>query len=294
MKPFLRWCIVATALTLAGCSNTDWRKNEVLAVPLQPTLQQEVILARMEQILASRSLTDDERAQLLYERGVLYDSLGLRALARNDFSQALSIRPDMPEVFNYLGIYLTQAGNFDAAYEAFDSVLELDPTYNYARLNRGIALYYGGRFKLAQDDLLAFYQDDPNDPFRSLWLYLTEREINADQAKVSLRQRYDKAVKDQWGWNIVEFYLGNISEKTLMERLQADATDNTSLAEHLSETNFYLGKYYLSLGEKDNAEALFKLTVANNVHNFVEHRYALLELALLGQTQDDLSESDQQ
>ncbi|MDW8847617.1 lipoprotein NlpI [Erwinia sp. MMLR14_017] len=294
MKPFLRWCFVATALTLAGCSNSDWRKNEVLAVPLQPTLQQEVILARMEQILASRSLSDDERAQLLYERGVLYDSLGLRALARNDFSLALSVRPDMPEVFNYLGIYLTQAGNFDAAYEAFDSVLELDPTYNYAHLNRGIALYYGGRFKLAQDDLLAFYQDDPNDPFRSLWLYLDEREIDADKAKLALKQRYEKAVRDQWGWNIVEFYLGNISESTLMDSLKADATDNTSLAEHLSETNFYLGKHYLSLGEKDDAEALFKLTVANNVHNFVEHRYALLELALLGQTQDDLSESDQQ
>ncbi|MGP1929037.1 MAG: lipoprotein NlpI, partial [Arsenophonus sp. ER-BJ3-MAG3] len=242
----------------------------------------------------SRALTDDERAQLLYERGVLYDSLGLRALARNDFSQALSIRPDMPEVFNYLGIYLTQAGNFDAAYEAFDSVLELDPTYNYAHLNRGIALYYGGRYKLAQDDLLAFYQDDPNDPFRSLWLYLVESDMDADKAKVTLRQRHDKAVRDQWGWNIVEFYLGDISEKTLMERLKADATDNTSLAEHLSETNFYLGKYYLSLGEKDDAKALFKLAVANNVNNFVEHRYALLELAQLGQTQDDLSESDQQ
>ena len=185
----------------------------MLAVPLQPTLQQEVIPARMEQILASRALTDDERAQLLYERGVLYDSLGLRALARNDFSQALSIRPDMPEVFNYLGIYLTQAGNFDAAYEAFDSVLELDPTYNYAHLNRGIALYYGGRYKLAQDDLLAFYQDDPNDPFRSLWLYLDEQEINAKQAVVMLKQRYEKANRDQWGWNIVEFYLGDISEK---------------------------------------------------------------------------------
>ncbi|WP_034917230.1 lipoprotein NlpI [Erwinia sp. 9145] len=294
MKPFLRWCLVATALTLAGCSNPNWRESDVLAVPLQPTLQQEVILARMEQILASRALSDDERAQLLYERGVLYDSLGLRALARNDFSQALAIRPDMPEVFNYLGIYLTQAGNFDAAYEAFDSVLELDPTYNYAHLNRGIALYYGGRFKLAQDDLLAFYQDDPNDPFRSLWLYLDEREMDADKAKVALKQRYDRAAKDQWGWNIVDFYLGNISEGKLMESLKADATDNTSLAEHLSETNFYLGKHYLSLGEKDNAEALFKLTVANNVHNFVEHRYALLELALLGQTQDDLSESDQQ
>ncbi|MGL9719553.1 lipoprotein NlpI [Symbiopectobacterium sp.] len=294
MKPFLRWCYVATALMLAGCSNTDWRKNAVLAIPVQPALQQEVILARMEQILASRALTDDERAQLLYERGVLYDSLGLRALARNDFSQALSICPHMPEVFNYLGIYLTQAGNFDAAYEAFDSVLELDPTYNYARLNRGIALYYGGRYLLAQDDLLAFYRDDPNDPFRTLWLYLAEREIDPNAAKAALKKRYDSAERGPWGWNIVEFYLGNISEAVLMERLKAEATDNTSLAEHLSETDFYLGKHYLSLGDKNNAMALFKLTVANNVHNFVEHRYALLELALLGQEQDDLSGSDQQ
>ncbi len=46
-----------------------------------------------------------------------------------------------------------------------------------------------------------------------------------------------------------------------MERLKADATDNTSLAEHLSETNFYLGKYYLSLGDLDSATALFKLAV---------------------------------
>ncbi|MDI5454266.1 hypothetical protein MJM04_28560, partial [Salmonella enterica subsp. enterica serovar Cerro] len=41
--------------------------------------------------------------------------------------------------------------------------------------------------------------------------------------------------------------------------------------------------YYLSLGDLDSATALFKLAVANNVHNFVEHRYALLELSLLGQ-----------
>nr|MBA2815971.1 Lipoprotein NlpI precursor [Candidatus Pantoea persica] len=72
--------------------------------------------------------------------------------------------------------------------------------------------------------------------------------MDADKAKVALQQRYDKVARDQWGWNIVEFYLGDISESTQMERLNADATDNTSLAEHLSETNFYLGKYYLSLG----------------------------------------------
>lgn len=293
MGPIFRWCSIVIILLLAGCSNLDWRKALILATPLQPTLQQEVMLARMEQILASRALTDDERAQLLYERGVLYDSLGLRALARNDFSQSLAIRPDIPDVYNYLGIYLTQAGNFDAAYEAFDSVLELDPTYNYAYLNRGIALYYGGRAGLAQDDLLTFYQEDPNDPFRSLWLYLAEWKSDPAMAKILLAQRYEKANREQWGWVIVEFYLDKISERTLMQSLREDAEDNTLLAEHLSETNFYLGKYYLSLGDKDSAIALFKLAVANNIHNFVEHRYALLELILLGQEQDNLSESDQ-
>lgn len=159
MKTFLRGCSIAVFIFISGCSTSpEWRKNAIFATPLQPSLQQEVILARIEQILASRSLTEDEYAQLLYERGVLYDSLGLRALARNDFSMALSMRPDMLEIFNFLGIYFTQAANYDAAYEAFDSVLELDPTYNNARFNRGIALYYGGRLKLAQDDLQAFYR----------------------------------------------------------------------------------------------------------------------------------------
>ncbi len=84
---------------------------------------------------------------------MLYDSLGLRALARNDFSQALAIRPICLKYLNYLGIYLTQAGNFDAAYEAFGFLRTQSwiLTYNYAHLNRGIALYYGGRDKLAQD-----------------------------------------------------------------------------------------------------------------------------------------------
>ena len=78
-----------------------------------------------------------------------------------------------------------------------------------------------------------FIQDDPNDPFRSLWLYLAEQKLDEKQAKEVLKQHFEKSDKEQWGWNIVEFYLGNISEQTLMERLKADATDNTSLAGHL-------------------------------------------------------------
>lgn len=48
---FVRLISAAFLFLLIGCSNKEWRTNQVLAIPLQPTLQQEVILARMEQIL---------------------------------------------------------------------------------------------------------------------------------------------------------------------------------------------------------------------------------------------------
>jgi lipoprotein NlpI len=45
-----------------------------------------------------------------------------------------------------------------------------------------------------------------------LWLYIVERKLDEKQAKEALKQRFEKSDKEQWGWNIVEFYLGNISE----------------------------------------------------------------------------------
>lgn len=292
MKLILRCCYIAMILLLAGCGNLDLRSNDVLAVPLQPRFEQEVMLIRMEQVLAAASLSDDDRVGILYERGRIYDRLGLYVMARNDFSQALAIRPNIPQIFNYLGKYLTQEGNFDTAYEAFDSVLELEPTNINARFDRGVTLYYGARYLMAQNDLLEFYRNNPQKPFGVLWLYIVEREINAEEAKASLLQRYkDAQDKNDWGWNIVEFYLGKLSDKGLLTKLRKEITDNTSLAEHLSETYFYLGKHYLSLGDISSAVALFKLTVANNVYTSAGHRYALLELALLGQKQDGLSES---
>lgn len=59
--------------------------------------------------------------------------------------------------------------------------------------------------------------------------------------------------------------------------------DNILFVEYFSEINFYLGKYYLSLGDLDSVTVLFKLVVVNNVYNFVEYRYVLLELLFLGQ-----------
>ncbi|KKA44316.1 MULTISPECIES: lipoprotein NlpI [Salinivibrio] len=274
---FYKPLAILALLLLTGCTS-QWTFPP-MAVPLQPTLQQEVHLARIDQLLARNDLSDDARAQLHYERGLMHDSLGMRDLARLDFNQSLSLKPDQPDVFNILGVYFTQNGHYDAAYEAFDSTLELDNSHSYAARNRGIALYYGGRYRLAHQDLLHHYQEDRDDPYRLIWLYLVERDWKGEtKAQQALATRKANAEASGWGWQLVDMYLGKLSERELLEQLASQGEDNELLAERLCEAYFYLAKRYQFQGDNDRAVALYKLAMSGNVYEFVEHRYALLEL----------------
>jgi lipoprotein NlpI len=250
-----------------------------MAIPLQPTAQQEIKLARIEQLLVSQKLSKEDLARLYFERGLVSDSLGLRDLARLDFNRSLSLNPAQPDIFNILGIYYTQNGMYDEAYEAFDSTLELSKDHEYAERNRGIALYYGGRYALAERDLLTHFNQNPNDVYRALWLYLTELERYGDKkAKASLMARYEASNKKDWAWQIALYYLGKMSEQALFEQIVALSNNNFELAARLCESYFYLAKDFQAKGDIDSAIALYKLAMSGNVYEFVEHRYALLEL----------------
>ncbi|GAL06042.1 lipoprotein nlpI precursor [Photobacterium aphoticum] len=274
-------CIAMVAL-LAGCSSSQpqWAQPP-MAVPFQPTIQEQIQLARIDQLLRRNDLHDDTLAQMYYERGLLHDSLGLRDLARLDFNQSLSFKPDQPDVFNILGVYFTQSAHFDAAYEAFDSSLELNVHHPFAQRNRGIALYYGGRYDLAFEDLNAHYQQNINDPYRVIWLYLVELEQDPVKAQEKLRLRYDNSDKQDWGWQIVRWYLNDITETQFLNQIALDSEDNALLAERLTEAYFYMGKLYFHNKDYGTALMLYKLALAGNVYEFVEHRFALLELSRL-------------
>ena len=276
--------------SLYGCSSMDAGTPApegrdlapaVLAVPLQVSYQNELALAKIGQLLSSSDLNPDQRAELYYERGVVFDRVGLRTMARIDFNRALRERPDFAEAYNFIGVYLTQQQDFDNAYDAFDSALELAPDYDYAFLNRGIALYYGQRPSLAVEDLAEFYRRRPEDPYRVLWLYMAEHQVDAQQADKALQRRYKQHAGDEWGWAIVSVLAGQQSESEFMRQLSTSAKNNRELAERLCEAYFYLGKWHLAQGKKALAEGYFKLSMANNVYDFIEHRYAMLELAQL-------------
>lgn len=292
--------MVILVLALAGCASApsqpsvdakvpsaepgsaaEMRANQfILVEPLMPNPQRQLEVAQISQLIQEHELSREQHAVLLYRRGALYDALGLTTLARIDFNQVLDFRPGMADAYNYIGIHATQSGDFDIAFEAFDSVLELDREHPYVLLNRGIAAYYSGQFELAQVDLADFHYQQPDDAYRVLWLYFADRQLDSERAIELLLERQHK-LSDRWEKNLVRLFSGEINAQQLMASTLDGIEDQMALIERLAEAYFYLGKFQRIQGEPEDAANYFKLALATNLYEFIEHRYAYLELDAL-------------
>jgi len=291
VNKFFQLAFVIAISSLQGCaSNQNGPSSSavvmnqlIIAEPLAINYKSEIAIARLTDVIQRAELTDAQRAELYYDRGVIYDSVGLRSLARLDFNRALRLKPDFVDAYNFLGIHYTQLQDFNQAYEAFDSAIDLAPDHEYAYLNRGIALYYGGRSELSIDDFSVFYQRKKNDPYRILWLYLAESATNMLNAQAALKRSSVSVNDNVWAKKIIQLYLGEISHQQFVSQLAMGINSSKALSERLCEAYFYLGKYYQLKGEKKSAANFFKLALSTNVYEFVEHRYAKLELDLMRQ-----------
>ena len=280
--------IILLSAFLFGCANNSGSMqgnrqmgNLLLAEPAPMSQRSQLAIARYSHILSNTDLEDEQRAQLLHQRGTLYDSVGLTGLAQYDFNQAIRLKPDLAEAYNSLGVHYTLQMNFIQAYEAFDATLDINPDMEFAFLNRGIALYYGGRPDLAVRDFVEFYDKNASDPYRALWNYLASSEIDKPQALIELAQQRKNLDETNWATQLVDLYLEKTTENELLSSLISGVTSQQQLTDRLCEAYFYLGKYHSARDNKGIASNYFKLALSTNVFEYVEHRYARLELNLI-------------
>jgi lipoprotein NlpI len=258
----------------------------LLAVPEMASDKAQVSIIRYTDTLYRVTLTEKERAEVLFQRGVVFDSLGLTSLAIRDYSAALSLNPMLADAHNSLGVLYIQAGMHLLAYEEFDAALEINPDYDFAYLNRGIALYYGGRSELAQIDTEKYLAKDPSDPFRLLWHYIIVRETSTElEANAMLVAAKPLLDNEHWASSLIDFYLGGEPESHVMASLVRDLSGPTEFNYRLSEAYFYLGKFSAIHGNYTKAENYYKLTLATNVYEYIEHKYARIELGKAQQSQ---------
>lgn len=285
-----RLLFLLSIFLLSACQSTASKNDSFpasnfvypLPTPVQIDYQDEVQLLRINQLLAQQGDLDErQRAVLFYERGIIYDRMGLGAHSRYDFSQAINIDPTFPPAYNTLGLYLLLAQSYDEAFEAFDSALELSSEMEYSYMHKAVGLYHVKRYSLASDEIEKFYKLDDNDPYRILWRYIINSKVDSESALNELMDEKQNSEDQRFAWTIVDVINGKTSEKEFFENISVGVKTNFELAQRLCEAYFYLAHWHKLSGNLDQAVYYFKLSTATNIHDFIEYKYSLIELSAI-------------
>jgi len=284
--------LVFSVVTLTACSSFNnendsytlaatGQGNSVfpIATPIQVTYQDEVKLLRLTQLISDKENIDDkQRAVLLYERGLIYDRMGLSAHSRYDFTQSINLDPTLAESYNSLGVYLLMGEAYDEAFDAFDSAIELSENMQYSYLHRAIGLSLVGRLDGAQQDIEHFYDLDKSDPYRVLWRYIINSQVDLATAKQQLNTVQRESEDKRFAWAIVEVINGDLSEKDFFDNIANGIQTNEELAQRLCEAYYYLAHWHMNNNALDKGIYYLKLSAATNVKDFIEYKYSLIDL----------------
>jgi Flp pilus assembly protein TadD len=96
---------------------------------------------------AFRSILDERPSSAQISREVAIEAIqnGNYTGAIRELKKAIALKPDYPDLHNYLGIAYGNNGMADDAIEEFETSLKINPYYLKARLNLALALYDCGR-----------------------------------------------------------------------------------------------------------------------------------------------------
>ena len=107
---------VLVILGLTGCANSSKNidaMNSLLLSESEPISQRsQLVIARYTHIIYQAPLSDEEKAELVYQRGVAYDAVGLNTLAMLDYKEAIRLKPDLAAAYNSMGVHYIQQREF--------------------------------------------------------------------------------------------------------------------------------------------------------------------------------------
>ncbi|MFA5951204.1 MAG: tetratricopeptide repeat protein [Hyphomicrobium sp.] len=167
------WCFVRALVVAAGVlggGGTAWavptdmpaKAGDGASALVRGDLQQ--ALSSYSEALSDTALSNDRRAAILNDRGVVYIKLGQARQAIEDFNAAAQFFPEYAPVYNNRGNLLLSLGLLKEAVKDFDRAIVLAPGYAAAYNNRAGALVRLGKVEDAIADYTKAIKLLPSNP----------------------------------------------------------------------------------------------------------------------------------
>ena len=191
-------------------------------------------------------------AQAWFLRGRLHAHLQNHTNAIADLDRAVKLDA-RPIFFQHRGTEQFRAGHFDKSVADFDKFIELAPTQAAQHWQRGISLYYAGRFEDGAKQFELHKTVNPNDVENAVWHFLcVTRASGLEKAKASLIPiEGDTRIPMK---EIHSLFAGKAKADDVLAAAKESKGEDGMFYAHL-----YLGLYYEAIGDKGKTrEHIFK------------------------------------
>lgn len=212
-----------------------------------------VALALSDKLIAAQPTNVEAlslRARLL-ERARKYDD------AIRDLNAALKLAPGTPALWQGRGELHFKAGHFKESVADFNRVIAVAPAQGPHHWQRGISLYYAGRFADGRRQFESHQTVNPNDVENAAWHFLcAARETSLTNARAQLlAPGKDARIPMQ---EIYEFYRGTRTADEVLA-VATRARNDIHVRDALFYAHLYLGLYYDVAGDTARAKEHIQL-----------------------------------
>jgi lipoprotein NlpI len=233
--------------------------------------------------LATPNLGREEEARLLLHRGFAYDEAGDYDRAIADYTRALELRPDTPQLYYRRGIVHREKGEYPQALADFDDAVAAakrgEPDWPFIHGDRGVVRFAMGQYDEAARDFARVVALDPSDQYAILWLHVARGRAGTPEPQDFAQQAAAVTAAD-WPRPLLALFLGQATPEQV--RQAAAQGEEEPRQNQECEADFFLGEYALLHDDARSARPLLQHVVDTCSPSLGVEAGAAGELARLG------------
>lgn len=194
-------------------------------------------------------------------------SSGLRALTTCTFALALLSAQTVAD-YNRRGAEQFKLGHIQESLDDFDRAIKLDPAQAPYNWQRGISLYYAGRYEDGRKQFELHQTVNSNDVENAVWRYLCmARAGTAASARAAILPIHHDARVPMM--QIYGLYQGKLGVDDVLAAAKAGNPPASELNDRLFYAHLYIGLYYEAAGDAKAAREHIERAVSYRADHYM-------------------------
>ena len=208
---------------------------------------------------------DPKYLEALLVRASLREAMTQYEKSIEDFNRVAELTPKSAVVYDRRGGVRFKAGQIAESIADFDKAIALDADRSAGHWQRGISLYYAGRFDDGRKQFEGYEKVDTNDVENAVWHFLcVARKDGVDKARAGLLKiGNDRRVPMM---QVYSMFAGKLKPDEVMAAVRDGDPKAAELNKRLFYAHLYLGLWAEVNGDKKTA--LAHLNKATDDHPF--------------------------